>query len=162
MNISIREPTSYLDVKFLTDFLFNHNLDYPNYEQWVLRCKTEIEIGYKKAIIAWEENKIAGCAIFQSHKELPNIREIKNLRIDSKYKNRRFGSFLLRQVEYFERESYSYLIADFRENLLEVERLLLSEDYSIVATRNLYDQKFDKIALKKNRYSKESEICPFV
>jgi len=158
MNIAFREPDSFSALKVLIDFLWKQDLGYPSYDSWVDRTRSEIDGGYKQAIVAYEDEKIVGDVIFQPHKEIVGIREIKNLRVDKDVRYRRFGSFLLRQAEWIDAAAYTLLIADFRADQNNVERLLLSEGFEITATQNLYDDKLDKIATKFNPFRKLSNV----
>ena len=155
MNITFRKPNSFAELKTLIDFLWAQNLGYPNYDDWVLRALGELDDGYKKAIIAYDDNVIVGSIIFQPHKELSGIREIKNLRVSPHCRSRRFGSFLLRQCEWFESQTFHSLLCDFRADQEEVERLLVDEGFRIVSVRSLYDDRLDKIALRANRYKEK-------
>lgn len=159
MNISFRTPSSYLEVKNLVDFLWSQNLGYPNYDDWVLRAKSEIDGGYKTAILAFDEGRIVGNVIYQPHKELAGIREIKNLRVSTEIRCRKFGSFLLRQAEWVDFEAYNALMLDFRELEVEVEKMVISEGFQIVSSKRLYDDEIDKIAVKMNRFGRVSTLA---
>ena len=154
MRIEFRQPSCFSDLRVLVDFLGKQNLGYPNYDDWVTRCLAELDAGYKQAIIAYDGSKIVGNVIFQPHKEISGVREIKNLRVAEDMRNRRFGAFLLRQAEWHDSASYHAIMADFRADQSEIEKLLLDEGFVIAGVRTLYDEKQDKIALRTNRYQK--------
>lgn len=111
LNIAFRQPSDYSDIRALRDFLYHQNLGYPSYDEWVFRATEEIDDGYKQSILAFDDGKIVGNVIFQPHKEISNLREIKNLRVDQSIRLRKFGSFLLRQAEWFQSDQYEHLIA---------------------------------------------------
>src|SRR4051812_47909483 len=124
MNVSFRQPGDYTEVRRLLDFLWKQRLGYPNYSDWVARAGGEIDVGYKQSIIAFEDNRIVANVIFQPHKEIRGIREIKNLRVDTSVRVRKFGSFLLRQAEFTNSSEYDWLMCDFRADQKEVQSLM--------------------------------------
>jgi UDP-N-acetylenolpyruvoylglucosamine reductase len=156
MHISFREPDSFSEVKLLADFLWKQDLGYPNYSDWVLRARNEIDLGYKKSIIAFDESRIVGNVVFQKHKEIPEIREIKNLRVSIDLRFRKFGSFLLKQAEWFESSNYSLLMADFRETEKWIGSFLIKEGFQVIRSASLYDDKIDSIAVKKNCFKSQN------
>jgi len=152
LNVVFRQPDSYSDIRLLRDFLTKQNLGYPNYDDWIFRATEEIDQGYKQSILAFDDNHLVGDVIFQPHKEVNGLREIKNLRVDQDIRLRKFGSFLLRQAEYIDCNQYQWLIADFRDDQKTVERLLLSEGYKVCGSRCLYDERIDIVAMKENQF----------
>lgn len=158
MNISVRTPQDSSDLWSLYDFVLSQHLDYPNYEDWAYRAKTEIEEGYKIAIVAWSEGKIVGNVIFQPHKQFARIRELKNLRVSVKSRFRKFGAFLLRQAEWFQFEDYDFLFGDFRSDNNAMQRLLVSEGYEIKSLQSLYDPNvLDSVVIKPNLFTSVSQ-----
>lgn len=73
---------------------------YPNYEKWWFeKAKPRIENNTYHTIIALSDNKLVGNLIYR---DLTDKKvEIKNFRIDKKYRRRDIGHFLLKQLEYF-------------------------------------------------------------
>ena len=151
MNICFCQPSCFSDLRSLASFLWAQNLGYPRYDEWVDRAVTELDAGYKTAILAIDDGRMVGNVIFQPHKEIAGIREIKNLRVDESVRDRRFGSFLLRQAEWFDSGTYDFLMADFRANKRDIERLMLSEGYQVVETKSIYDEGMDKIVIKPKK-----------
>ena len=155
INISFRQPDSYTDIRRLRDFLSAQNLGYPVYDDWVYRATEEIDQGYKQAVLAIDDGKLVGDVIFQPHKEIRGIREIKNLRVDTGSRFRKFGSFLLRQAEFFRHEEYDWLMGDFRQDQKDMARLMTDEGYSACQVRCLYDDQMDVVAIKQNQFKKK-------
>lgn len=154
LDISFRQPGAYSDIRLLRDFLTKQNLGYPNYDDWIYRATEEIDQGYKQSVLAFDDGHLVGDVIFQPHKEVAGLREIKNLRVDEDSRFRKFGSFLLRQAEFIDHEQYDWLIADFREGQKAVERLLASEGYTNREVRCLYDDRFDIVTMKRSIFKR--------
>ena len=72
------------EIEQLYDFIRKHPLDYPNYLDWVEKCKRELELGYKKAFVCRKKGEIVGNLIFQKHKEDSSVLEMKNGRVDER------------------------------------------------------------------------------
>ena len=94
--------TSLQDMKQLrelVDFIHLQDLGYPRYHDWVAKAESELFSGYKGAIIAYSESRVVGNLIFQPHKGISTLLEIKNLRVHQKLRGRDFARFMLRQLE---------------------------------------------------------------
>ena len=115
------------------------DLGYPGYEDWVQRSEHEVEKGYKTPILAFSDGQLVGDVIYQPHKQLPRLREIKNIRVHPELRGRAFAHFMLRQAEVEARDQYDALIADARSDQKEVIALLLHEGYLPLGQRALYD-----------------------
>lgn len=151
MNICFRQPVDWTDLRMLADFLWRQHLGYSGYDDWIQRAVNEIDGGYKQSILAFDGGRLVGDVVYQPHKEISGVREIKNLRVDESIRCRKFGAFLLRQAEWQDSAMYDFLMADFRADQPEVESLMLSEGYRVVETRNLYGDGVDKVVLKPAR-----------
>ena len=69
------------EIKKLRKFILEQSFNYPNYEDWVERAVAQIDLGYKKTILSFSDEVLVGDLIFQSHKTLPRVMELKNMRI---------------------------------------------------------------------------------
>ena len=138
-NFSFRTPDSTQDLKQLIDFLMKQDLGYPQYEDWVQRAEQEIDQGYKIAILAFNEGKIVGDVIYQPHKQLPRVREIKNIRIHPQLRGRSFAHFMLKQAEVEQKEQYDALMVDARADQKDVIALLMRNGYVPLGQKTLYD-----------------------
>jgi|SRR3989344_3249866 len=153
MNIdfSVRQVDDSRDLKLLRNFLHNHELGYPRYDEWVdCTCAPEIENGYKRGIIALHENKIVGDMIWQPHKELPRTTEGKNLRIHPGVRGRGLAYFLMRQCESESRAISDTLLVDVPGDQQDVKMFLLRYGFSVLYQAHLYDDKrLETIMVKK-------------
>ena len=139
------------EIKKLVDFLHKQDLGYPNYDNWVGRTENELDIGYKKAIIAISERRIVGNLVYQTHKGLSQLLEIKNLRVHKDFRMRDFARFMLKQLEVEAQEFYRGIIGDVREDQYETLRFMTSCGYKPIITAQLYNEKSDITLIKPIR-----------
>lgn len=135
--------------RHLMDFLSKQCLDYPNYNQWLEKTEFEISLGTKSALIAYSDKSIAGDIVWQFHKTIPLLVELKNIRISEKVRERYFASFMLKQVEWSVKECCSGLIVDCRENQLEMKSFLANQGFVPIAVLNLYEKCKKDVCLVK-------------
>lgn len=139
MRLEICTLSDSKDLKQLTKFLLKQALWYPKYDQWVNEvCIPEIDSGSKTTILARQSGNIIGNVIWQSHKQLPKIREIKNLRIDQSFRRRDLAHFLLKQVEIELIDEISGIICDVDNRKLDVIKLLQFSGYKPLYQMPLY------------------------
>lgn len=141
----------------LVDFLILQNLGYPDYENWVQKSESELDSGYKKAILAFSDGELVGNLVYQPHKSLQGLLEIKNLRVDGRYRMRDFGRFMLKQVE-VENSNFLGVIGDVRPEMRETIRFMEECGYKRVAAVDLYDGKKDIVVVKS--FTKELFSLP--
>lgn len=141
---------SIMDIKTLVDFISKQDNNYPNYQEWVQRTEYELYIGYKKAILALSYGQLVGDLIYQSHKELPRVRELKNLRVNPNYRVRNFARFMLKQAEVEDPGSFDLILCDARVSQKSLIHMLTSLDYKTMQTVSLYDQNTLDIIMVKN------------
>jgi hypothetical protein len=149
-DFSFRTVETRKDLSRLIDFLRRQDLNYPGYQNWVARTEAEIEIGWKTGVIALSNDLIAGDIIWQPHKELKGVREIKNMRIHPSIR----GRFLMKQAEAENREdkNYQVLMLDLREDHPErapLINMLMSMGYKKLCAVNLYDPSIRDIVMTK-------------
>ena len=137
------------ELKQLKNFLIEQPFSYPNYEDWVERTIPEIDCGYKKTILAFSDDILAGDLIFQPHKTLSKVMELKNMRIHPDFKRRYFGFFMLRQME-AESKDYDAITCDARSDMVNVLSLLKLCGYREISRVPLYDPNVEDIILLKN------------
>ncbi len=140
------------DLLRLLDFLRVHDLNYPNYQDWVSRTEAEIEMGWKTGVIATGNGLVLGDVIWQPHKEIPRIREIKNMRVHPSFRERYFARFLMKQAEAEKREDYDVLMCDLREDHPEkrpIITMLTSMGYEQICAVSLYDPNMRDIVMMK-------------
>lgn len=129
------------------DFLAAQSLGYPNYAYWVEKAETEMRLGIKGGVIAYNNGRIAGDVVYQPHKSLLGIVELKNIRIHPEVRGRRFASFMLRQAELESRGNL--FLVDTRRDQMDMVRFLLSEGYSPIASIPLYEEGVDDVVFAK-------------
>jgi len=127
------------DVSKLIDFIHHQDLHYPNYQDWVQRTESELHSGYKHAIVASSQDKVVGDIIWQQHKQISKVRELKNLRVDQRLRGRYIGAFLLRQAECEKPEQYDCILGDVNTNQKSMIALLLQLSYTPLGTTQLYN-----------------------
>lgn len=148
-NYSFRTVEDRRDLRKLVDFLANQDLGYPKYDEWVQRTEFELISGWKTGILALNGGKVVGDLVYQQHKEMSRVREIKNLRICPEIKGRYFARFMLKQAELGLGQDFDLIICDARENQVEPIRFMLDSGYKRVAKLNLYeDHSLDVVMTK--------------
>ena len=134
----------------LSRFLLSQSLDYKDYDRWVERSRHEIRSGSKSAITAYSNGIIVGDIIFQGHKSIPNVREIKNIRIDPQLQGRGFAQFMVKQAEIENGNGYDAIMVDAPVNKLDVYGFLIHMGYKPLITVPLYDRNSQDIIFVKN------------
>jgi hypothetical protein len=156
--------TSLQDMKQLrelVDFIHLQDLGYPGYHDWVARAESELLSGYKGAIIAYSEGRVVGNLIFQPHKALSTLLEIKNLRVHQKLRGRDFARFMLRQLEVEADGKYDAIIGDIRHEQKQIAAFANSCGFTPIATIPLYgDGKRDVVIVKFLRKKETTLIQP--
>jgi|GEM_PF-630967 len=158
----IYKPKRILDISFhqlengawkptqqLINFLSDQALDYPRHSEWLEKAEHEMNIGIKSALIASHNGQIAGNIVWQLHKQIPNLIELKNIRISPQVRERHFASFMLRQVEWLSKNYCTGLIVDCRENQTDMKIFLMQSGFTPIAKLNLYEQRIKDICLVK-------------
>ncbi len=148
-HFNFRSLESTQDLKDLIDFLAAQDLGYPKYDEWVQRTESELIEGHKNSIIAFSESNLVGNVVYQRHKNLPSILELKNIRIHPELRQRYFAKFMLRQVEAENEGKYDAIMVDARQDQKEVIRFLGSCNYSQTLTIPLYDSNVPDIIMTK-------------
>lgn len=141
------------EIRKLKKFLLEQSFNYPHYEDWVERAISEVLSGYKKTILAFSDNILIGDLIFQPHKNLLRVMELKNMRIHPEFKRRYFGFFMLRQAE-AESKDYDAIICDTRSDRLDVLNMLKLCGYRELSRASLYDSNIEDVIMLKNLNNK--------
>ena len=149
-SFTIETLSNIKDLKKLVNFLIKQSLGYPNYEDWVQRSEYEIDIGYKIAWLAFSNGHLVGDLIYQPHKELVRVRELKNLRIDPTYRERGLATIMLRQAEVEDTGSFDLILCDVRSNQENLIYLLTKLGYKPMQTVSLYDPNTLDVIMVKN------------
>lgn len=148
MHFNFRDIDSRKDLKELIDFLIKQNLGYPNYEDWVQRTESELDLGYKAAIVAFSDGKLVGDLIHQSHKTISGYREVKNLRIHPELRRRDVAHFMLRQAEFESSRDHKFMICDVPTDQKSTIRFLRFCGYMPIKETPLYSDRPDLVMIK--------------
>ena len=135
----------------LYDFLKGFPLDYPNYNLWLERCRSELESGYKKAYYASDMNsRLIGSIVFQPHKQDPVVLEIKNLRVATEFIRHGVGSVLELLAEHYAKGlNFRNIQLDTHEGNDEVIRFFTHKGFQMERKEHIYTQSSQEIVLCK-------------
>lgn len=146
------------DLSRLVNFLHTQSLGYLDYDDWVQRAEHEIDSGYKTAVLGFSSGYLVADLIYQPHKQLVRVREIKNLRVHPSVRRRDFAHFMLKQAE-VESPDYQAIICDVRKDQPEAMALLRLAEYVPIASVSLYDTNIkDMVMIKVFDKTTESGI----
>ena len=151
-NFAFRTVETRKDLLRLIDFLRIQDLNYPNYQDWVSRTEAELDNGWKTGVIALDCNRVLGDVLWQPHKQLPRVREIKNMRVHPSVRERYFARFLMKQAEVEDKENFDSLMLDLREDHPErrpLMNMLVSMGYTKLCAVNLYDTNVRDVIMVK-------------
>lgn len=114
--------------------------DYPDFEDWLSRAHTQLKREEKRAVVATTAGRIAGVVLYQRHRSLRGVLEVKNITVRPDVRGRLFASFMLRNAEVEGVADFrcSSVVVDAKAGNVEVRRLLLGEGYRPSATSDLY------------------------
>lgn len=125
------------------------HLNYPNYNWWVKKCKKELKSGYKKVYYIQKDLNISGVLIFQRHKKIDNILEIKNFRVSLMDKKKGIGSLLYDSLEqYAKKHNFKTILVDTHSD--EMIDFLLGKGFNIIEKEKLYSPLQIETILQKN------------
>ncbi|MBS3144825.1 GNAT family N-acetyltransferase [Candidatus Woesearchaeota archaeon] len=141
LDLLVRAVTDERELKKLRGFLLSQALWYPDYERWVEQvCLPDIQTQWKTAFVAYSNGHVVGDIIFQPHKQLPQTREIKNIRIHPRWRRRDLAHFLLRQVEETDPHSFARIMVDADTRVTTMINFLTVTGYRALFTTALYSQ----------------------
>src|SRR3990167_1625745 len=113
LDLLVRAVTDERELKKLRGFLLSQALWYPDYERWVEQvCLPDIQTQWKTAFVAYSNGHVVGDIIFQPHKQLPQTREIKNIRIHPRWRRKDLAHFFLKKIKKKKPPSFSKNIVD--------------------------------------------------
>ena len=148
MNFQFTDIQSRKELSQAIDFLHKQDLNYPNYDNWVQKTESELDSGYKNAILAFSGGKIVGDLVYQQHKKNPRFLELKNLRVHPEIRERNFARFMLKQVE-VENQNYDAIIIDAPSEHPEIISFMQTEGYISLLSKPLYDDGAPDIVMIK-------------
>lgn len=137
------------EIKRLYDFIRAQPFDYPGYLEWVEKCRRELELGSKRALVARSQGVIVANLIFQAHKQEPHVIEIKNVRVDPHYQRRGLFTQLERQLEVrVTQEGYRRIIGDTHATNIPFIAASQKLGFRKVAEESLYNAVLETILVK--------------
>jgi hypothetical protein len=139
-NFQFRFAEDRREIDQLAKFLLLQPFNYEGYEDWVERTREELFSEYKSCILAFGGGALVGNLVYQPHKQFPRVRELKNLRVDSRLHGRYFGAFMLRQAERENPLDFDAIICDARSDRLDVVSMLRMMGYQELLRVPLYDK----------------------
>lgn len=146
---SIKLKNTSEEIMKIYQYIKSFNLNYPNYNGWIEKCKKELESGYKKAYYYKRNSDILGVIIFQPHKKEKNTLEIKNFRVSPLNKKRGIGSILFDSVEqHTKKQNFKKIQVDTHNN--EMIDFFLKRGFKIIKKEALYSPSQIETILQKN------------
>ena len=132
------------EAKMLLSWMRPYDLGYKGWNEWLDRIEQQVLDGRKRAVLAFSEEAgerdLAAYVLYQQHKQIPNLIELKSIRTHPKVQKRYFMSFMLKQVEVeAKKEGYAGLIGDLRENRGDVLAIMLRNNFRTLDSQNLYE-----------------------
>ena len=148
-NYAFRTAESTRDIRNLVDFLAKQDLGYPNYDEWTQRCEHELFAGYKTGIMAFSDSRLVGDLIFQPHKTLPRVRELKNMRVTRELQGKYFAKFMLKQAELGLGKDFNMITCDVPEKERAIREFMVSAGYREIAIIPLYSNDARDVVMTK-------------
>lgn len=141
--------TTQEEAQKLYEFIIQFPLSYPDYFQWLEKCKRELEIGYKRAFYSTNSNgQIIGSIIFQPDKKDGKILELKNLRVDPSCEQQGIGSVLEILAELYAKEKGFKRIQGDAHQENPVIKFMRKRGYRIEARESLYSAEKEVVLYK--------------
>ena len=147
MNISIVSTDTQAEVTAVVDFLSKQSLGYPGYNCWVEKTEAELVAGKKTALLAFLNRKLVADIVWQPHRQVGSLLEIKNLRVSPEVRQRDFGRFLLKQAEVI--PGFSGIICDVREDQASILQFMQRCGYTKACTLPIYDSEVADVVMIK-------------
>ncbi len=137
------------EIRKLYEFIRQQPFDYPGYLEWVEKCRRELELGSKQALVVKSQGVIVADLVFQRHKQESHAIEIKNVRVDPYYQRNGLFTQLERQLELqVAQEGYKRIIVDTHATNLPFILAAQKVGFRKVAEEPLYDTKLEVILAK--------------
>lgn len=113
--------------------------DYPDFVDWLHKAHGELQAGRKRAVVALEGSQVLGSVIYQPHRRLRGVLELKNISVRPESRGRLLASFLLRQAELAGMSlGLRTVVVDAKARNIRIRRFLLSQRYTVRDTADLY------------------------
>ncbi len=114
--------------------------DYPDFDEWLLRAHAQLRNEEKRAVLALDRGRVAGVVLYQAHRTLPGVLELKNITVRPDVRGRHFASFMLRNAELEGSADFgcSTAVVDAKAGNRGVRHLLLGAGWRPAGTSDLY------------------------
>lgn len=113
--------------------------DYPDFVDWLHKAHGELQRGQKRAVVCLEGPDVLGSVIYQPHRALKGVLELKNISVRPEARGRLLASFLLRQAELAGVAlGLHTVVTDAKARNTGIRRFLLSQRYRARDTTDLY------------------------
>jgi len=128
----------------LKEFLLGQSQFYPQYDSWVdEKCMPRVESGEYQNLIVISDGKLIGDVVYKSGEKI----DLKNFRIDSQYRQRDLGHFLMSQVEHLN-QGKNLKLDVTSNNFLGVE-FFIRNGFSIKGIEDLYKKGQNEYLMEK-------------
>jgi ribosomal protein S18 acetylase RimI-like enzyme len=129
----------------IVDYLLGPRLwipqaDYPDYGDWVQKVWSQLQSEEKRALVAVCRRRVVGAVVYQPHRALPGVLEVKNLTVRPDAQGRHIASFLLRNAEVEGARDFGSreVTLDAKARNAAIRAFLLRNGYSVSGLRDLY------------------------
>ncbi len=114
--------------------------DYPDFDEWLTRSHSQLKREEKRAVVALSCGRVSGAVLYQRHRSLSDVLELKNITVRPDLRGRHFAAFMLRNAEMEGVRDFgcSVSVIDAKSGNLGVRRLLLREGYRPLTITDLY------------------------
>lgn len=114
--------------------------DYPDFDAWLSRVHRQLKTESKRAVLALSLGQLVGVVLYQPHRDLKSVLEIKNISIRPDARGRHVASFLLRNAEIEGKRDFgcSLAVVDAKARNSAIGAFLAHGGYSSLSCRDLY------------------------
>jgi len=116
--------------------------DYPDFDNWLEKAHRQLKSEEKRAIVALAQGQIVGAILYQQHRSVLGMLELKTIAIRPDQRGRFIASFLLRNAEIEGMRDYATdrIWVDAKQSNQAMRKFLLSNGYRVDRTMDLYRQ----------------------
>lgn len=114
---------------------------YPDYDAWLEKVHRELRTEQKRALVAFAHGAVCGATIYQRHKQLADVLEMKNITVRPEEQGRLIASFLMRNTEVEGLRDFpgiTSVVCDAKADNVPIRSFLLKHRYLPVGQTDLY------------------------
>ncbi len=132
--------------------------DYPDFSDWVQKVHGQLKSEEKRALVGLAAGRVVGAVVYQRHKAVPSVLEVKNITVRPDLQGRHVASFLLRNAEVEGRRDFgsSEVFVDAKVRNLGVRAFLARSGYSVFGVTDLYGLRAGEDVLFRKVFSSRS------